>query len=228
MYYDLHIHSCLSPCGADEMTVNNICNMALIKGLDLISITDHNSTHNSTAFEKVARRLGLRVIFGVEIQTVEEVHILGYFRTLKEIAGFQLWLDNKLIKVPNRPEYFGRQQILDENDEVTATYDNLLLMSVDADIDECCKAVHQHGGRVVLAHATERANSICTQLGFIPETLDFDGIEIREYGQKERVLERHPWLGHTIWFVNSDAHQLVDISERENHISEEKLEEFWG
>ena len=43
MHYDLHIHSCLSPCADDSMTPHNICNMAKIKGLDLIAVTDHNS-----------------------------------------------------------------------------------------------------------------------------------------------------------------------------------------
>ena len=40
IYYDFHIHSCLSPCGDDDNTPNNIVNMALIKGLNAIALSD--------------------------------------------------------------------------------------------------------------------------------------------------------------------------------------------
>ncbi len=227
MYYDLHIHSCLSPCGNDEMTINNICNMALIKGLDLISITDHNSTLNSNSLKIVSEKIGIKVIYGVEIQTIEEVHVLGYFKTLIEIEEYQKWLEKKLIKTKNSSEYFGNQFIVDENDLIVDVYDNLLIMSLNCDIEECCKIIHQFGGKVVLAHVIDKSNGICNQLGFIPENLDFDGIEIKNYEQKEKVQKRHPWINHTLWFINSDAHQLIDISEKVNFIKESTLEEFW-
>lgn len=227
MYYDLHIHSCLSPCGNDEMTINNICNMAIIKGLDLISITDHNSTLNLRALKKISESTGIKIIYGVEVQTIEEVHILGYFKTLEEILVFQKWLDDNIIKTKNKPEYFGNQLIVDENDKVINSYDNLLLMSINCNIEECCKTIHKYGGKVVLAHVVDRTNSICTQLGFIPKNLKFDGIEIKNFEQKEKVENIHPWLKNKFWFINSDAHQLIDISERENFISKESLNEFW-
>ena len=53
MYYDLHIHSALSPCGDDTMTINNIFNMSYIKGLELIAITDHNSLKQQNYLEEI-------------------------------------------------------------------------------------------------------------------------------------------------------------------------------
>ena len=42
IYYDFHIHSCLSPCGDSEMTPNNLVNMAQLAGLSAIALTDHD------------------------------------------------------------------------------------------------------------------------------------------------------------------------------------------
>ena len=84
MYYDLHIHSALSPCGDDTMTINNIFNMAYIKGLELIAITDHNSLKQQFYLEEIINHDILKgkidYIHGVELQSKEEIHILAYFR----------------------------------------------------------------------------------------------------------------------------------------------------
>ena len=100
MFYDLHMHSCLSPCAEDEMTPNNICNMALIKGLDVIALTDHNSTKQLSSISKVAKSLNLNFIYGCEIQTVEEVHILGLFDSLEKTERLQKWIDKHKAQMP--------------------------------------------------------------------------------------------------------------------------------
>ena len=71
MFYDLHMHSCLSPCAEDEMTPNNICGMALVKGLELIAVTDHNSVKQLPAVAKVAAGMGLKMLYGCELETAE-------------------------------------------------------------------------------------------------------------------------------------------------------------
>ena len=86
--YDLHIHSCLSPCGDDEMTPNNIVNMAFIKGLDIIAITDHNACSHVRIAPEIAEALGILFVPGMEVQTREEVHILCYFRQVDAIEAF--------------------------------------------------------------------------------------------------------------------------------------------
>lgn len=230
MYYDLHIHSCLSPCAEDEMTPNNICQMALLKGLDVIAITDHNSTKQCDAVAEVAKNLGIKVLYGCEIESMEEVHLLALFNTLEKANHFQTWIDAHLPFVQNDENYFGKQEICNANDEVIEHLSGLLIVSLNVSIDGCIKAIHEYGGKAILAHVLDRKNAIIHQLGFIPPNLEFDGIEIKSEDQKDRVLELHPWLqNETIhWFIDSDAHRLVDISEAEHELSETVFNELWG
>ncbi len=215
MFYDLHIHSCLSPCASDDMTPNNIVNMAILNGLQLISVTDHNSLRQQKSIASVAAKNGIGYIYGVEIQTMEEVHCLAYFQDIQEVEKFQLWIDSKLMVIPNDENYFGHQWIMDEQDEIIAKEERLLLSSLDATLEQCVQAIHEHKGKAVLAHVLDRANSVCTQLGFIPMDLKYDGLEIKKIEDKEAVLNRHPWIKDPIWLCNSDAHQLIDLHEQE-------------
>ena len=227
MYYDLHIHSCLSPCAEDEMTVNNIVNMSLVKDLEVIAICDHNSTKQLKTLQKVSEGK-IKVLYGVEIQTIEEVHILGYFSKYEDTIGLQKWLDEKLIKVKNKPKFFGNQYLVDEMDEVCGIEENLLISSVNASIHEVCDTIHRLNGVVVLAHVLHRKNSVMTQLGFIPKDLDYDGIEINFESDKEKLKERNSHLKEDVfWLVNSDAHQLVDIAEPEHQLSEQAIACLW-
>ena len=43
LYYDLHLHSCLSPCGSDDMTPADLAAMCALAGLDVVALTDHNT-----------------------------------------------------------------------------------------------------------------------------------------------------------------------------------------
>ena len=230
MFYDLHIHSCLSPCADDEMTPANILNMAIIKQLDLIAITDHNTTKQSLAVMAYAVDKDIEIIYGCELQTIEEVHVLGYFKTCEEIIAFQTWIDKKLPIVKNDIKYFGNQYVYNKNQVIASNEENLLLVSLNASLEECIDAIHQYHGKVVIAHVLDRQNSIVTQLGFIPESLSYDGLEIHSIEQKETVLKMHPWISEnkTDWFYNSDAHQLIDINEPIYEKTAEQWQRFWG
>ncbi len=122
MYYDLHIHSALSPCSDDSMTIHNIINMSLLKGLDLIAITDHNSLLQQDCFLKAAKGK-IAILIGVEIQTSDKVHVLGYFPVKTDLKPIQRYLDQHLFTQMNQPEYYGNQLILDENDRVVMVED---------------------------------------------------------------------------------------------------------
>ena len=230
MFYDLHMHSCLSPCAEDEMTPNNICNMALIKGLDVIALTDHNSTKQLSSISKVAKSLNLNFIYGCEIQTVEEVHILGLFDSIEKTNKLQIWIDKHMPVIPNKVDFFGKQEICNELDEVIEIEDRLLLVSIDVSVEDTVKAIHDFGGKVVLAHVLDRENSITHQLGFIPKDLDYDGIEVKSLEQKQRVIDSHPWINEdsTVWFIDSDAHRLIDMSEKENELDDQIFKDWWG
>lgn len=230
MFYDLHMHSCLSPCAEDEMTPNNICNMALLKGLEIIAVTDHNSTRQLPAVDEAAKNCGIRLLYGTEIQTSEEVHVLGIFPKLEQSQDFQNWIDARMPDIKNDPSFFGNQLIMNGMDEVIGTEERLLLVSLNASLEETVDAIHEYGGKVILAHVLDRANSVTTQLGFIPMGLPYDGLEIKSEEQKFRVLEKHPWIHEedTVWFVDSDAHRLIDMSEADHFMRNSVFRNLWG
>lgn len=230
MFYDLHMHSCLSPCADDAMTPNNICNMAFIKGLDLIAVTDHNSTKNLPAVDRVAASLGLKLLYGAELETSEEVHVLGLFNTLEKSQKFQEWIDSKMPEVKNDEEFFGHEWIMNEMDEKTGDETRLLLVSLNATLEETVDAIHEYGGRAILAHVLDRANSVTNQLGFIPMDLPYDGLEVKNDEQRLRVIAANPWITEdsTNWFIDSDAHYLTDISEPDHFLRDSVYRKLWG
>ena len=230
MFYDLHMHSCLSPCAEDAMTPNNICNMAFIKGLALIAVTDHNSTKNLPAIAEVAASIGLKMLYGAELETSEEVHVLGLFSRLEKALKFQEWIDSKMPSVKNDEDYFGHQWIMNSRDEKTGDEERLLLVSLSATLEETVAAIHEYGGRVILAHVLDRANSVTHQLGFIPMDLPYDGLEVKNEEQRLRVIETNPWVTEdsTNWFIDSDAHYLTDISEPDHFLRESVYKKLWG
>ena len=144
--------------------------------------------------------------------------------------SMQPWIDEKMPDVPNRKDFFGDQLIMDARDEVTGEEPRLLLVSLDASLEETVDRIHASGGRAILAHVLDRENSVTNQLGFIPMGLPYDGLEIKSPEEKERVLAAHPWIKEesTFWFIDSDAHRLVEILERVNSMSEETFRRLWG
>ena len=213
LYYDLHIHSVLSPCGDEDMTPNNIVNMAYLKGLDMISVTDHNSCGNVRAVMKAAEGK-IKVIPGMEINTREEVHVLAYFPTIEKAEDMEKLIKKELIKVKNDPDIFGRQLIMDENDEVVGEEEMLLVNAVDLDIYEIQKEVKERGGIFVPAHIDRSSYSVLSNLGFLPPDLEVDGVEITEknFSDLSAMYADYPL------FSSSDAHYLEDIAEKSHFI----------
>lgn len=206
--YDLHIHSCLSPCGDDEMTPNNIVNMAYIKGLDIISVTDHNTAGNVEVVDQLAKNLGLLLIPGMEIQTKEEVHVLCYFPSVDQIKSFESELAPFRSQIRNNPKAFGNQWLMDIEDTIIGEIEVALIMSIDISLDELQKLVIKHSGIIVPAHVNKSSNSILVNLGFIPSELNIHTVEIHE---KSALNEKFVFGFRLIY--NSDAHYLKDIHE---------------
>ena len=226
MYYDLHIHSCLSPCSDDSMTINNIVNMALIKELELIAITDHNTTKHLELFKQIANQK-IHILYGVELQTKEEIHILAYFKNDQPLKQLQNWLDEHLITIKNNPAFFGNQYILDKNDQIIDQEPNLLITSLNTTLEQTIQFIHELNGKVVLAHVFNQRYSIFSQLGFIPNDLCFDGIEVKNEDEIHQIKTQYPQTRDCLFLINSDAHQLIDISEPIHTITTQQLKNFW-
>ena len=143
LFSDLHIHSCLSPCANDDMTPANICGMAALKGLQMIAVTDHNTARNLPTVKKCCDAYGLLMIPGMEITTKEEVHLLGYFETVEEAMEFSEFLRIHLPKQKNRPAFFGNQLVMDEDDNVIAEEDALLIGATDLSLAELTRLIRE-------------------------------------------------------------------------------------
>ncbi|MDD2495790.1 MAG: PHP domain-containing protein [Tissierellia bacterium] len=221
-YYDLHIHSDLSPCGHKDMTPNNIVNMAYIKGLNIISVTDHNSTKNVKALQEVAANIGLEVIPGIEVTTREEVHVLCYFRNFSDAEAFGNIVYESIPNIKNNKQIFGEQNIYNSKDEIIGQIEKLLINASKYTLEEINKIVYKHNGIIVPAHINKKSNSILGILGFIPFDLEIDFIEIYQKAHiDEKLINKYKVLR------NSDAHQLIDISESVNSIELNSIFEIY-
>lgn len=214
LYYDFHIHSALSPCGDNDMTPNNLINMSIIKGLDAVALTDHNACENVRAAAAVA---GDKIIFipGMEVETSEEVHIVTLFSTADAAEEMQRILVDSSPFIPNRPEIFGNQYIMDENDKICGEIDRMLVTASGLDIYTVVAAAKDLGGIAYPAHIDRESYSVLSNLGFIPPDLDISAVEITE---KSRTALEGEYSNRYNIITSSDAHYLWDISERNHYI----------
>lgn len=213
--YDLHIHSCLSPCGDDDMTPGNIVGMAAIKGLDVIAVTDHNSCRNCPAAMAIGEQYGVMVIPGMEINTSEEVHAVCLFPDIEKALAFDAYVYEKLMKFPNNEEIFGKQQICDEDDICIGTEPNLLINSADISFDHLWELTESYGGVMFPAHVEKSANSLIANLGFVPPDSKFKTAELKDLKKLHQVRRTNPYLDNCRIISNSDAHYLEHIHEPE-------------
>lgn len=199
------------------MTPNNIVNMAILKGLDVIAITDHNSAKNIDACIKAAKDKIL-VIPGMEIESREEVHLLCLFEDLNSALMMEKTVDENTAYIKNREDIFGRQEILDEFDNLIGTHDKLLLKSCDLSVYEIKKETERLGGVCIPAHIDRESFSIISNLGFITEDMGFTTLEISNNTTREEFLGKNEYLKNYSFIQNSDAHALGYINERVNAI----------
>ncbi len=199
------------------MTPNNIVNMSIIKGLDIIAVTDHNTCGNLESIMKVAEGK-ITVIPGMEIETSEEIHVVSYFKTLEDVKKAEEIIKNHLPKIKNRPDIYGNQYYMDENDEITGEEENLLICASSLDIYKVFEIVKKCGGVPVPAHIDKSSYSVISNLGFLPEDLYATALEITP---KNRYIKENEYKNYNI-ISNSDAHYLENISEPEFYLELEE------
>lgn len=209
--YDLHIHSCLSPCADLLMTPGNIIKQAVKLGLDYIAITDHNSAGNIRVALKLAQANRIKLIPAMELETREEVHLLCYFSSLDALLEWETIVCRNLPNLKNDEELFGYQLLTDANDEYTAKEDRLLAMATKLSLSETLEKVTNLGGVVVPAHVDRPTNSILGQLGLIPLDARISVIEISRNTDPVKFLGMHPELKQYRYIKSSDSHYLAEI-----------------
>lgn len=208
-YYDLHMHTALSPCGDADMTPNNIVNMSILKGLDIIAVSDHNTAGNIKSVMQVAEGTDLLVIPGMEIESSEEVHILCLFPNLEAAMQASETVHAHLNPILNRPEIFGEQTLLDAQDEPVGIEENLLVTATSLSIAEVKKLADGLGGVAIPAHVDRNSYSVLSNLGVLPD-IGFETIEVSKKGNPNNFAYLRKKM-----IQNSDAHYLEDISEPE-------------
>ena len=216
-YYDLHIHSCLSPCADNDMTPANIAGMASLCGLNIVALTDHNSTKNCRAFFAAAKKHGIIPVAGMEMTTAEDVHIVALFPTLQSAEEFDEIYRQYRILYKNRTEIFGDQLIVDENDEVIGTEENLLINASTLSIPEAKKLLESYGAAVFPAHIDREENGMIAMLGGIPDDPLFTCVEINDGAKKDEYIKKYA-LEDKLILTDSDAHRLWEINEAENFL----------
>jgi len=225
---DLHIHTALSPCAEDEMTPRNILRTARDRGLDLIAVTDHNSAENAGAVMKAANEFGVTVWPGMEVQTREEVHVVCLFDRLEPALAWQTEVHRHLPDLPNRPEYFGNQRIMDSEGRIVGENPRLLLTATGFSVEDVARRVEELGGVAIPAHVDRPSFSLLGTLGLIPAEPKFPALEISRRITPEEAVDKFPELNGRVLYKASDAHRLPEISEKRTVIflAEPDLAEF--
>lgn len=222
-FYDLHIHSCLSPCGDEDNTPCNIAGMAAVQGLNIIALCDHNSAKNCPATAAAAKQYGLLFIPGMEVTTVEEVHVVSLFKSLEAALEFDKEIYKHLIKVRNNPEIFGHQYLYDENDHIIGEEENLLINATDIEFTKLFSMVEAFGGAAFPAHIDKDSNSLFANLGFIPPESTFKTVEVKNPAKFMHLKEQFSYLKDCMVLYDSDAHYLEHISPAKNTIELDAL-----
>lgn len=222
-FYDLHIHSCLSPCADMDMTPHSIAGMSYINGLDIIAVADHNTARNVRAVQKACEEFNILLVPAIEAETAENIHLLCLFKSIEDAESMGEFLEAHLPPIKNRSEIFGRQVIMDECDNEKGELENLLINATDVPIEEMKSKVEALGGVCVAAHIDREANGIVATLGSVPDYLNFKAVELSNSAPQD-----YPREEKYTYIADSDAHYLTDISEKINYLEleDKNLEEI--
>ena len=213
-YYDLHTHSCLSPCADDDNTPNNLLGMATLSGIDILALTDHNTTKNCPAFFEAAERYSVIPVAGMELTTSEDIHVVCLFETLESAMKFDEYIDSFRVKIENRTSIFGKQLITDKDDNIISEERYLLSNATNISIEEIASVVSMHDGICYPAHIDRDANGIISTLGTFPTALPFSCVEFHNPDSIKEISEKYN-LCDKLFILSSDAHYLADIRDKE-------------
>jgi PHP family Zn ribbon phosphoesterase len=218
---NLHVHTCLSPCGDLDMHPRAIVEEALAQRLDIIAICDHNSSENVPYVIRAARGTPLCVICGMEVCTREEAHVLALFGEQTQLSLLQDYVYANLHGL-NDEDAFGLQPIVNEAEEVEGFNERLLIGATDIPLEHLVNRIHEYGGLAIAAHIDRPSFSVIGQLGFIPPHVPFDALEISARLGIRGGRDRFPELSGYPFVTSSDAHFIPDIGAICTHMALDK------
>jgi hypothetical protein len=207
---DFHVHTCLSPCADLDMYPRAVVAMSLARRLDIVAICDHNASENAQYVIKCAEGTGLTVLPGMEITSSEEVHVLALFDNLETLNRLQD-LVYRHLPGENDENVFGCQAIVNEHDEVEGLSERLLIGATTLPLQQIVSEIHGFGGLAIAAHIDRESFGIFGQLGFIPDDLALDALEISRRTGLAAARQRWPELARIAFIESSDSHVITDI-----------------
>lgn len=207
---DLHLHTCLSPCGDLDMHPRALIKAAQAKNLDIIAICDHNSMENVPYVMRAAVGTAITVLPGMEVTTAEEVHVIALLEDLGQAQEFQD-LVYAHLEGENDEDVFGVQAVVNEEGEVEGLNSRLLIGATTLTLTSLVDAIHARGGLAIASHIDREAFGILGQLGFIPPDIRFDALEISAGLGIKKARARYPELATYPFLTSSDAHFIADI-----------------
>jgi len=216
--YDFHLHSCLSPCGDNDMTPYNLVNMAKLMGYDIIALTDHNSCLNCPAAMKAGEEAGITVVPGMELCTSEEIHTVCLFPTLEKALEFSEYVKITMPPVMNDESIFGNQYIMDHTDKILGKEEILLTTASGISIDDVVREVSRFDGVAFPAHLDRASYSVLSVLGFMYPEMSFTCAEFTHKAYIPQYEEKHELLKGMIHLRNSDAHYLENMRIPEHYL----------
>jgi PHP family Zn ribbon phosphoesterase len=193
------------------MSPQNILNRAAKKGLDIIGITDHNTTLQAILIAEKAKDYGIFVLCGAEVTSKEEVHCLCFLPDTDRLGIFQKYLDENLPDIKNNPDKFGYQVCVDKDENIIYEENRLLISAINQTIEQIEQKVHMLNGIFIPAHINKTNYSIISQLGFVNPDLKVEALELSKHITKQRFLNEHKYLSGYTFIQSSDAHFVDDI-----------------
>ena len=181
----------------------------LFRSLDFVGICDHNSAENVRAAKKAGEAERVSVIGGMEVTSSEEVHILALFDEDRQLRSLQEIIYKNLYGT-NDKRLYGDQLVVNEKDEVIRYSRKLLIGATTIPVHQVVELIHKHNGLAIASHIDREGFSIIGQLGFIPEDLPLDAVEITgsSHVATACLAEDFPTV------VSSDAHFIEDVGKR--------------
>lgn len=212
---DLHNHSCLSPCASDDFSPALLAVEAMEQGIQILALTDHNSARNLPAFKEACQLCDILPLFGLEVSTVEEVHVLTLFSRLEDALAFGSFIEFLLPKQKNRSDLFGNQLVVNIEGEVIGTVDKLLVSATSLAFSDVVEEALSRDALVIPAHIDRFANSVLANLGFLPD-LNYTALEAIH-------LPVDADTHHLAILTGSDAHSLDQVGRRSCYAEMEEI-----
>lgn len=207
--FDLHLHSCLSPCGGEDNTPANLAGMCALAGIEVAALTDHNTCGNCAAFCRAAEHYGLLALPGMELTTAEEAHVVCLFPGLEEADAFSALVREKLPPMENNPAVFGPQLYMDEEERVLGEETAFLAGASSIGIYDTAALAASFGGVAFPAHIDRPSFSLLGVLGVWDPDLNFPLAELSHHCPPDFTRRRD--LAGLRFITSSDAHYLDQV-----------------